>query len=213
MMRHWHLSLAAALVLLLLAAAASDAAAARDQSDWPCVQREVPQISAGMVWTGGAIDANDQSWSSNEKVAPKVAEVTSRRKTVEEAIGSIDQFAAGLKEDRGPVLTALFTGVLQTINNERRKIMAGIKRYARKQSAVADRIKQRSIERAALSQKESPTEEDKRRLAALDEQLAWDTRVYDERRQSLSYVCETPVLLEQRLFQIGRHVSELVGKN
>jgi len=42
----------------------------------------------------------------------------------------------------------------------------------------------------------------------LSEQLNWDTRVYDEREQSLRYVCETPVLLEQRLFALGRHIAE-----
>jgi len=47
----------------------------------------------------------------------------------------------------------------------------------------------------------------------LNEQIDWDTRIYEEREQSLRYVCETPVLLEQRLFQIGRHVSQLVSQN
>jgi hypothetical protein len=47
-------------------------------------------------------------------------------------------------------------------------------------------------------------------LSQLSEEIAWDTRVYEEREQSLTYVCETAVLLEQRLFQIGRHISELI---
>src|SRR5262245_23841339 len=202
-----------AALLPILVTGATGAHAARGQNDWPCVQREMPQISAGMVWTGGAIDADDQSWSTDERIAPKVAEVSSRRKTVEEAIAAIDQFAAGLKEDRTRLLTALFTGVLQNVNTERRKIMAGIKRYARKQASLADRIKERSIQRAALSQKPAPSDEDKRKLAELEEQITWDTRIYDEREQSLRYVCEAPVLLEQRLFQIGRHVSQMVGQN
>jgi len=33
-----------------------------------------------------------------------------------------------------------------------------------------------------------------------------DTRIYDEREQSLTFVCEQPVLLEQRLFKIGREI-------
>lgn len=213
MTRYLRLPLAAALLPILLAGTAGGAYAARGQGDWPCIQREVPQVSAGMVWTGGEINADDQSWSNDDRVAPRVAEVSSRRKTVEEAIAIIDQFAAGLKEDRTKLLTALFTGVLQNVNAERRKIIAGIKRYARKQAALADQIRQRSIQRAELNQKSSPTEEDKRKLAELEEQIGWDTRIYEEREQSLRYVCEAPVLLEQRLFQIGRHVSQMVGQN
>ena len=40
----------------------------------------------------------------------------------------------------------------------------------------------------------------------LEEQQLWDTRIYDEREQSLVFVCEQPVLLEQRLFRIGREI-------
>jgi hypothetical protein len=213
MTRFKTLMLAAALLPLVTAGTADIAGAARGQGDWPCVQREVPEISAGVVWSGGAIDPEDRSWSTDEKIAPKVAEVSSRRKTVEEAIAAIDQFAASLTEDRNRLLTGLFIGVLQNVNAERTKVMGGIKRYARKQAALANRIKERSIQRAELSRKDVPSEDEKRKLADLDEQITWDTRIYDDREQSLRYVCETPVLMEQRLFQIGRHISQLVSQN
>jgi hypothetical protein len=207
------LMLTAALLPLALAGTTDIADAARGQGDWPCIQREVPEISAGVVWSGGAIDPEDRSWSTDEKIAPKVAEISSRRQTVEEAIAAIDEFAASLTEDRNRLLTGLFIGVLQNVNAERRKVMGGIKRYARKQAALANRIKERSIQRAELSRKDSPSDDEKRKLAELDEQIIWDTRIYDDREQSLRYVCETPVLMEQRLFQIGRHISQLVSQN
>jgi hypothetical protein len=191
----------------------SAARGAGAQNDWPCIQREVPQISAGMVWSGGPLDAEDKSWSSEPRVAPKVLDVTSRRKTPEEAIAAIDEFAASLKEDRASLLTALFAGTFQRINAERSQIMAGIRRYARKQGALAELIKQRSAQRAELNQKPSRTDEEQRKLAELNEQIEWDTRIYEEREQSLRYVCEAPVLMEQRLFQIGRHISQLVSQN
>ncbi len=166
-----------------------------------------------MVWTGSPIDMTDKSWSSDAEVAVKVAEITSRRHTVEDAIAIIDGFAAVLTQDRAGRLTALFKGVLQRVNAERAQIMAGIKRYARKQAALADTIKAHAAEQTAIQVKAPVSEEDKRRLADLDEQLAWDIRIYEEREQSLRYVCEMPVLLEQRIFQIGRHVSQLVAQN
>src|SRR5262249_10003169 len=153
---------------------------------------EIPEISPGMVWAGGQIDTNDQSWSTDPLVSPKVSEVSSRRKSVEEAIATIDAFAAGLKDDRTRLLTQLFTGVLQRVNAERGQIINGIKRYARKQSALANAIKDKSIERAKLAAKPSPTQDEQKQLADLDEQLTWDDRIYQERQQSLRYVCETP---------------------
>ena len=34
----------------------------------------------------------------------------------------------------------------------------------------------------------------------------WDVRIYDDRRGSLSYLCEQPVLLEQRAFALARTI-------
>lgn len=207
------LTLCIAAIAMTSPVVCGSARAAAAQSDWPCIQREIPQISPGMVWSGGTIDAEDKGWLSDPRVAPKVLEVVSRRKTPEQAIAVIDEFAAGLKEDRTSLLTSLFAGTFQRINAERAQIIAGIKRYATKQTALAQRIKEQSIQRADLSHKKPLTEEEQRKLSELNEQIGWDTRIYDERAQSLRYVCETPVLLEQRLFQIGRHISELVSQN
>lgn len=184
--------------------------AAMSSPGWPCVQREVPEISAGMVWTAEPIDADDKAWSSERKVSPVVLQVTSRRSDVEDAIKLIDEFAAGLAEDRKRLLQMVFAGTFQRINVERREIMAGIKRYARRQEALAEQIKKHSVEQFDLKQKQEPTDAERQRIAELEERIVWDTRIYVEREQSLTYVCETPVLLEQRLFRIGRHISELV---
>ena len=34
----------------------------------------------------------------------------------------------------------------------------------------------------------------------------WDIRIYDDRRGSLTYLCEQPVLLEQRAFTLARTI-------
>ena len=203
-------SLTALLALVFAGLPSGVWAAFNSSKDWPCIQREVPQISAGMVWTAEPVDADDKTWSRKPGVGAAVQAVTSRRKTVEEALKAVDEYAAGLKDDRKDRLTALFVGALQRLNAERRQIMAGIKRYARRQAALADLIKKKSLEEAELLQLASPTDAQKQRLAQLREEIAWDTRIYDEREQSLTYVCETPVLMERRLYQIGRHISAMV---
>lgn len=198
---------------LLLAGLPQSAEAAFGSSpDWPCIQREVAEISAGMVWPGDPVNAEDRSWTQNQDVANVVQMLTSRRNSVEDALRIVDEFAASLKENRVQKLQAAFVGALQRINAERRQIMGGIKRYARRQAALADQIRAKSLEEASLSRQSPLTDENKRRIGELREEIEWDTRIYDERERSLTYVCETPVLLEQRLFQIGRHVAELIRK-
>ena len=46
------------------------------------------------------------------------------------------------------------------------------------------------------------------RIQALD----WDQRIFTERQQSLTYVCETPVILEQRAFALGRIIAAQVPR-
>ena len=48
------------------------------------------------------------------------------------------------------------------------------------------------------------TDPDYDRVDALEEQVDWDERIYTDRQRSLTYVCETPVLLEQRLYAISK---------
>ena len=49
---------------------------------------------------------------------------------------------------------------------------------------------------------------DQNEVAREQEALLWQTRVFDERRQSLTYVCEVPVLIEQRMFALGRLLKD-----
>lgn len=203
-------ALFSAMLLALLPGSAK--AAFGSSKDWPCIQREIPEISAGMVWTGDPVDPEDRSWSKMPEVAEAVQQVISRRKTIDEALDVIDSFSANLKEKRTEALRALFVGALEKINAERRKIMGGIKRYARRQAALADQIRKKSLDEAKLNRQKPLTGAEEQRLAQLAEEIEWDTRIYEEREQSLKYVCETPVLLEKRLFQIGRHISSLIKK-
>ncbi len=40
------------------------------------------------------------------------------------------------------------------------------------------------------------------------ERLLWDIRVFDDRRQTVTYVCEAPTLIEQRIGEIARAVQQ-----
>jgi hypothetical protein len=38
-------------------------------------------------------------------------------------------------------------------------------------------------------------------------QLAWQTRIFEDRRKSTSYVCDVPVQIEKRLFDLGSAIQ------
>ena len=85
--------------------------------------------------------------------------------------------------------------------------MAGITRYAHKQEALEARIEELRGEFATLEAAES---KDFDRMDAVEEELDWSMRIFRDRQQSLTYVCETPVILEQRAFAVGRAVEAVL---
>ncbi|MBV8961866.1 MAG: hypothetical protein JOY97_02115, partial [Hyphomicrobiales bacterium] len=51
------------------------------------------------------------------------------------------------------------------------------------------------------------TDNDPNKLKELGDKLDWDTRIFEDRSRSITYACEVPVLIEQRLFAIARMVE------
>ena len=47
-------------------------------------------------------------------------------------------------------------------------------------------------------------------IAARTDRLTWETRIFEERVQSLTYVCEVPTLIEQRLYALAKTVNEVL---
>lgn len=173
--------------------------------DWPCVQRKVPTIAAGAVWAGpdpaGAAD-----WSRDAQAAALAQRLASRRTGLDEADQLIDAFAATAAADREQRLTRVFAGVLELINLERSRVIEAIERYARGQRRLADRVRDESDRLSAV--KDSPAAQGSADDHALETQFFWDKRIFEERSQALPYVCEAPVMLEQRLFEIARKLQE-----
>ncbi len=191
----------------LIALAAPRALAADPANpDWPCVQRKVAMLSSAQMWDGADVDDLTQ-WRDNEQITKLVAVLASRRVPIEQAAAAIAQFAAAQPPDqRDDALKLLFAGLLTTVNNDRAVVMSGIERFQKRQKARAAEIERQG---AALRQlRERAANDDKARaeLAAAQEQYNWDVRVFTERQQSLPLACEVPVLIEQRLFELGREI-------
>ena len=179
-------------------------AASSEDPDWPCIQRKVPEISAGMMWAGPSIEGQEAAWKEDAQVRDLVNRIVVRRTPIEEAEELIEAFAESLGTARNQRLTQVFAGALERINRERGQIIDGIKRYAKRQQGLARQIETRAAEIGALARDDS--EDARKARRALEEQQIWDTRIFDEREQSLGYVCESPILLEQRLFALARAI-------
>jgi hypothetical protein len=182
--------------------------AAKDP-DWPCVQRKVSTLSYGQMWAGPPLEEALKTWSDDKEVADLVPALIARRTPMEEAKARIEAFAKNAGDQKNAKLTLLFAGVFDQINAQRSHIVGGIERYAQKQRSLAEKIKQESL-KIAEEQKDMAsqnTPEAQQQQQALE----WDTRIYDERAQSLTYVCESPVILEQRVFDLGREIQNLMN--
>ncbi len=212
MMMFLHVFRVSLVVVFLLGAGGYMAQAGSNTDEtWPCAQRKVPLISIGVVWSGPTLDENSSAWASDRAVAPTVAATTSRRISIEEAQAKIAAFAKTLEIERAQKLLQLFTGQFQTINRERRDIVRGIGRYAKRQIALSEAIKATAQKLDGLRAQRTLTDDKKKQRDALQEKLNWDTRIYDDREKSLQFVCETPVLLEQRLYAFGKQIRALIA--
>jgi len=196
------------LLALWILVAGGPALAAEAEQDWPCLQRLVPQVSAGMVWAGPSLDGLPD-WRSDPEISKLAGELSSRGLQMNEADAQIETFAKNQGADKDRRLTMLFAAVLTKINVERSSAIDGIKRYARRQQALAARIESALAEIDSLPQEGGTPEQDARRLE-LTERNTWDNRIYEEREHSLSYLCETPILLEQRIFAIARTIQNFL---
>lgn len=182
--------------------------AAGTEPDWPCVQRLVPQVSAGMVWAGPPLE-DVPDWRANPEISKLAAALSRRALPMGEAERRVEAFADAQGTDKDRRLTMLFAGILETINAERSSVIDGIRRYARRQQALAARIEATLADIDALPRQGGSSEQETRRLE-LTERNVWDSRIYEERERSLVYLCETPVLLEQRVFALGRAIQNLL---
>jgi chromosome segregation ATPase len=192
-----------------LASAAAQAPRGREQGDWPCRQAKVGTIALASVWTGSPVDPAAQDWRSDPELSALVTRVSERRTPLEEAQSAIRDYAKGLRQEQKTAkLTMLIAGIFERLNGERDSVIAGLERYGHKQRDMAERVKS---EIEALNAAQSEAAADQQRVADLSNRVQWDTRVFEDRRRALTYVCETPVLIEQRLGALARTIAAEMG--
>lgn len=154
-----------------------------------------------------------KDWHKVPAVAALVDEVAPRRVPQDDAIANIRRFAAGYHgPERTEVLTELFAGLFDTLSTERNDIVSGIKRYSRRQDALAHKIEEGWKALGELDPNATDPHVVEQRLA-LQQQVDWDSRVFDDRQRLLPVICEQPRVLEQRVFALSRAIQEQLASN
>lgn len=219
---HWVRLLVAAGIASLCAAAAlaqgsetPGAAGGNEQpapvagtADWPCEQPLRGEMSVGAMWQGPDPAAAQEEWHKTAAVVALVNEIAPRRVAQEDALANVRRFAAGYQgEERAKVLTQVFVGLFDTLSAERNQIVRGIKRFYRRQDALAKRMEEgwkmlgeidpNTTDPALVEQR-----------TAIQQQIDWDSRVFDDRQRLLPVVCEQPRVIEQRVFALSRALQE-----
>jgi hypothetical protein len=196
----WALALAASLW-----ACASTQAADSRFPDWPCQQIKVPSLSVAAMWSGPSIDDVGDAWKHDPAVADLVATDAARRTPLDQAEKLIGDFLKGGGAEQQQKAKLLFAGLFDTLDRERSTVMDGIERFTRKRRDNAARIRAEATE---LRAEQSAPNPDQTKIEDLTNRINWDTRIFEAERKTISYVCEVPQSIEQRLFALSRAIQQ-----
>ena len=193
-------------VLAVLTALPSPSQAADQRNaDWPCVQPKVPQMSPAAMWDGPSIADIGNSWQDDPKIKDLVSRLAARRTPLDLAEKAIADFVTGTAAEKQDKAKKLFVGLFDTLDQERGEVMSGLERVARKEKELADKIRS---DVGTLHQLQDKPGGDETKITALASQVEWSTRIFEDRRKTIRYVCEVPTTIEQRTFALARAIRQ-----
>jgi hypothetical protein len=192
-------------IVIASAVRATAQAGVKTDPDWPCQQIKTPTLSLASVWAGPKLDLNSQSWRNESDVADLAAKMAQRRVPIADVESAITDLKAKAGPDADAKVLSSFAAAFEDLSQQRSQIIDGLVRFGRKQRALADRIRaeNEAVQKSADQNQAAPGGDSQ-------ERLQWDIRVFDERRQTIGYVCEAPTLIEQRIGEIARSVQKVL---
>lgn len=196
----WRLAPLAACGLMIGAAAPGP----RDP-DWPCQQIKVPHLSLAAVWSGPALDGQQGDWRQDPQLADLVQSMAQRRVPIDQMQEKIRAFAAHAGDQKVPKLLLALSAVFNLLDQERSTVIDGLDRFGGRQKELAATLRQDTEKLRAM---QAAADADASQVDQMEQRVTWEGRVFQDRRQALSYACDVPAKIEQRLFAIARTVQE-----
>jgi len=191
--------------LLAVSFSAAGHAADPRYPGWPCVQAKVPELSVTAVWDGPSIDGVGEAWKNDPKLRDLVVRLAARRTPLEDAQKAAGDFVSAAGAAKTETAKLLFAGLFAELKQQRVEVMDGIERIAQKEKELAETVR---TDRAALSELQDSQTPDQQKIDELSNRLQWGTRIFEERRKTIRYVCEVPTVIERRLFALGRAIAQ-----
>lgn len=173
--------------------------------DWPCQQIKVPELSLAAVWAGPPVDDVGNAWQNDAEVRDMVGRLAARRTPIDDAEKAIGEFVTGTAATRESRAKLLMAGLFATLNAERGQVMTGIERFARKQKDFAEKIRAETRDIRALQDAPTP---DQAKIEELANVINWDTRIFEEQRRTIGFVCDVPTAIERRLGALARAIQQ-----
>lgn len=173
--------------------------------DWPCQQIKVPNMSLASVWSGPPLDGLHDDWRQDPQVADLVQAMAQRRVPLDEVQARIRDFAAHAGDQKQPRLLLALAAAFSLLDEERSSVIDGLDRFGARQKELAATLREDTEKLRAL-QASSPSEAGE--MNQMQDRVTWEGRVFQDRRQALSYACEVPGKIEQRLFAIAHAIQE-----
>lgn len=176
--------------------------------DWPCVQPKVPELSAASMWDGPSIADVGGSWQDDPKVKDLVDLIAARRTPLDAAQKAIAEFITGTAAEKQKKAKEVFAGVFDTLSAQRSDVMDGLERVARKEVDLAGKIESDVNDLHTLEDK---PDADQAKIKTLGSEIEWSTRIFEDRRKTIRYVCDVPTTIEQRIFALARAIQQTLN--
>ncbi len=198
------LTLALGCVLLTVHPAHAAPPETRDP-DWPCQQIKVPRLSLAAIWSGPPPDQQQADWREDQQVADLARETAQRRVPIEQAQDKIREFAQQAAQQKQSRLLQLAAGLFSVLDDERSAVVEGLDRFGTRQKELAVSIRDDNAKLRAL---QADPASDANELNQMTQRTMWNAEIFQDRRRALSYACDVPGKIEQRLFALVRFIQQ-----
>lgn len=189
------------------ASAASEQSSAALDPNWPCEQIKIEHMSLATFWGGPPLGKFLTDWQNYPAAAALAQRLAQRRVPLTEANAEIKAFAKKAGKDSQNQLLALMGGLFSLLDQERSEVVAGLDRFGARQKTYAAQIRG---EITALHDAQDAATPDQKKVNKLASKVYWDTRVFSDRRDMISYACSVPDVIEHRIYQLAGTITNLL---
>lgn len=184
---------------------------------WPCDQVYNYKLNLEALWQGPDVSKNIKNWWKDDEVIDVVSKLSNPILTESDGIKIIEEFAKeysyfGLipKDTQKEKLLNTFAGLYQKASDKRRRQYEGIVKFVDRQDKIRKTIGTASKKLREL--KKQGFNEKNQEVIKFSSQMKWNTRVFDQRTKLTEFICEEPVLLEQRIGYQSRKIQSIITR-